>query len=230
MEGVDLLLLCGGLGTRLREVVFDRPKPMADIKGRPFLDILIDHAAGFGVRRFILCAGFKADFIEDHYRTEDERLEIVVSKEAEPLGTAGAIKNAQPLIQSYTFLIMNGDSFCPVALDKFLDFHAGKEADISIALSKMRESAEYGSVKLDEEQRITGFDEKVISQGGGLVNAGIYAFNKAMLDLIPAGRKFSLERELFPNILDKGIFGYVTEKRLVDIGTPERLEIAKGLW
>ena len=121
---VDVVILCGGKGTRLSEVVRDRPKPMSEINGRSFLDILIGYVSGFGFKRFILSVGYKADYIKDYYKNNRFSFEILFSRENEPLGTAGGVKQAENLVQSNPFLVMNGDSFCPVDLLQFLDFHS----------------------------------------------------------------------------------------------------------
>ena len=228
---IDVLILCGGLGKRLRGVVNDKPKPLADINSRPFLDILIDYVASYGFRRFILCIGYMGDVIKQHYQTRESSLTILFSEEREPLGTGGAIKNAEPLIQSNPFLAMNGDSFCPVDLCAFLDFHTSKGALFSIALVRARETQDYGVIALGESQRIVSFDEKKVWTGPypspSFINAGIYLFESHILSLIPSHKNFSLEYDLFPKVIDREFYGYVTSETLIDIGTPERYEKAK---
>ena len=236
---IDVLILCGGLGKRLRGVVNDKPKPLADINSRPFLDILIDYVASYGFRRFILCIGYMGDVIKQHYQTRESSLTILFSEEREPLGTGGAIKNAEPLIQSNPFLAMNGDSFCPFDLCAFLDFHTSKGALLSIALVRAEETQDYGVIALGESQRIISFDEKKdrswsLSQvGAGLcpspsfINAGIYLFDSHILSLMPARKAFSLEYNLFPKVINREFYGYVISETLIDIGTPKRYEKAK---
>ena len=226
-EDIDVIILCGGLGTRLREVVDDRPKPMVEIDGRPFLDVLVDYVARYGFTRFILCTGFKGDLIKRYYEKKRGRLIFVVSDEDQPLGTAGAIKNAESFIESNMFLVLNGDSLCEIDIGDFIKFHIGKGALISIAVTTMESPVEYGVIRLDEDQKIISFGEKIPANGNDLVNAGMYVFDKKILKEIPSGQKLSLEYDLFPGILDKGLYGYVTEKRLLDIGTPERLAMAR---
>jgi len=226
-QDIDVVILCGGLGTRLQGVIDDRPKSMAEIDGRPFLDILIDYVARYGFTRFILCTGFKGDLIRRHYETKRSGLFFLISEEKMPLGTAGAIKNAESFIGSDTLIVLNGDSLCEIDIKDFLSFHIRKKALISIVLTAIKNSMDFGVVRLDRHQKIIGFSEKVMMHGNGLVNAGIYIFDRKILKKIPSGEKQSLEHDIFPGILDKGIYGYVTEKKLLDIGTPERLEIAK---
>ena len=232
---IDVLILCGGFGKRLRDVINNRPKPMAEINGRPFLDILIDYVASYGFRRFILCIGYMGDVIKQYYQERGSSLTILFSEEREPLGTGGAIKNTEPLIQSNPFLVMNGDSFCPIDLCAFLDFHTSKGALLSIALVKAKETQDYGVIALGESQRIVSFDEKRVGagfcsspvEGNSFINAGIYLFDNHTLSTIPSHKNFSLEYDLFPKIINREFYGYVTSETLIDIGTPERYEKAK---
>ena len=229
-KDIDVIILCGGLGSRLNTVVDDRPKSMGEINGRPFLDILVDYVACFGFTRFILCTGFKGDLIKRYYENKRGRLIFVVSNEDQPLGTAGAIKNAESFIESDMFLVLNGDSLCEIDIEDFIKFHIGKGALISIAVTTMESPVEYGVIRLDKDQKIISFGEKIPVNGNDLINAGMYLFDKKILKEIPSGQKLSLEYDLFPGILDKGLYGYVTEKRLFDIGTPERLTMAKDYF
>jgi D-glycero-alpha-D-manno-heptose 1-phosphate guanylyltransferase len=226
-QDIDVVVLCGGLGKRLHNVLDDRPKPMVEINGKPFLDILIDYVARYGFTRFILCTGFKGDLIRRHYETKRSGLVFLISEEKIPLGTAGAIKNAESFIESDTFIVLNGDSLCEIDIKDFLSFHIRKKALISMVLTTIKNPMDFGVVRLDRDQKISGFSEKVMTHGDGLVNTGIYFFNRKILKEIPSGEKLSLEYDIFPRILDKGIYGYVTDKTLQDIGTPERLEIVK---
>ena len=224
---IDVVILCGGAGKRLRGVVNGRPKPMVEINGTPFLDILINYVAGYGFQRFILCTGYLSDVIKNHYQGKEGAIRIVFSKEEEALGTGGAIKNAESFLQSKLFLVLNGDSFCKVDLRDFLSFHTRRKAAISIALTTIERPLDYGVVKLNEDQQIISFNEKTSMNGTNLVNAGVYIFGRTVLSQMPSGKKFSLEYDFFPDILGKGIYGYATSERLLDIGTPERLEQAR---
>jgi len=113
---IDVAILCGGLGTRLKNVINDRPKSMAEINGTPFLDLLIDHIAKFGFKHFILCTGHMGETIENRYAGKKPAINIEISREIQPLGTGGALKNGSQLITSNPFLVVNGDSFCAVDL------------------------------------------------------------------------------------------------------------------
>ncbi|MCK4795557.1 MAG: nucleotidyltransferase family protein, partial [Desulfobacteraceae bacterium] len=229
MEEINVIILCGGQGKRLQSIVNDRPKPMAEVGGRPFLDILIDYVASFGFRRFILCICYMGDFIRRHYQNRKGPLETIFSEEKKPLGTAGAIKKAEPFIGSSPFLVMNGDSFCKVDLRRFLKFHLTTKALSSIVLTNTKDTDSYGNVTLGKSQRIINFSEKTKSHKNSLVSAGIYFFQKEILSLIPANKNFSLEKDLFPSIVDKGFYGYVSTKEFIDIGTPERHKKAREI-
>ena len=229
-KNIDVVILCGGLGKRLQSVVNDRSKPMVEINGRPFLDVLIDYVASFGFRRFILCIGYMGDFIKRYYRNREGLLEIIFSEEKEPLGTAGAIKKAESLIRSSPFLVMNGDSFCKVDLRIFFQFHLKKKAFSSIVLTNATDTDDYGNVVLGESARIIAFDEKTKKQKSNLVSAGIYLFQKEILSLIPANKNFSLEKDFFSKKVSNRFYGYITQKTFIDIGTPARYKKAEELW
>jgi D-glycero-alpha-D-manno-heptose 1-phosphate guanylyltransferase len=230
LNNIDVVILCGGMGKRLQSVINDRPKPMAQIGDRSFLDILIEYIAGFGLRRFILCAGYKADFISNYYKDKYHDLEIVISIESEPLGTAGAIKNAQKHIKSDVFLALNGDSFCEVDLREFAKFHINKNAFISMVLVDIDDISDCGSVEINKDMRIISFIEKLLTVKSGLVNGGIYFFNKDILKCIPKGITYSIEYEIFPKVLDNGIYGYISTGKFIDIGTPQRYTQARDYF
>lgn len=225
---IDVLILCGGRGTRLQSVAPDKPKPMVTVDGRPFLDLLIDHVAAFGFRKFILCAGHQAEVIEDHYRGGRSGKSILVSKEPRALGTGGALRHAAPLVESDVFLAMNGDSFCGLDLAEFVDSHlASGDARATVAVAPSSDPSDYGGVNVDRRGRILSFDEKNPQAGTHWVNAGIYLFHRSMLSCIPPEKPVSLEKEVFPSMVGQGLYGFKTDCELFDIGTPERLERAR---
>jgi D-glycero-alpha-D-manno-heptose 1-phosphate guanylyltransferase len=228
IDDMDVLLLVGGVGSRLRSIISDRPKPMAEIMGRPFLDIIIDHVSGFGFRRFVLCTGYLSSAVMDYYGTKTGTYEIVFSKEDKPLGTAGALKNAEELIQSSLFLVMNGDSFCPVDLSEFRDFHLTKNALVSMVVVEAENPGDYGLLGLDDTGRVIEFEEKRRKKRA-FINAGIYLFSEDIFSLIPLDTKYSLEYDLFPKLIGREFYGFTCNEKLIDIGTPERYEQAKKI-
>jgi NDP-sugar pyrophosphorylase family protein len=225
----DVVILCGGLGTRLKKVVSDRPKAMAEINNRPFLDLLINHIAKFGFHRFILCTGYKADNIVYYYANKKNAFAIEISNETKPLGTGGALKNAERLIKSDPFLVLNGDSFCDADLSGFLQFHFRNKSILSIIVAKTGNTRDYGTIRMDAGGRIVQFSEKTNQGKTAFINAGIYLFSEKALSLISAGMEFSLEYDLFPTLTGKAFYGYMSESEVLDIGTPGRYEKAKRL-
>jgi len=223
MKNIDVMILCGGLGKRLRVMVSDRPKSLAEINGIAFLDILIQHVASFGLKRFILCSGYMGDTIREHYQQIPGALEIVFSQEKEPLGTGGAIKNARSLIQSSPFLVLNGDSFCKFDLRKFYKFHLIKKAILSIVLSKLKNDQSSGIVILDQDKRIVEFKEKAELTRGTYSSAGIYLMEQEIFQIMKNKMVFSLEYDIFPALTVKDCYGYYCKNCFIDIGTPQNL-------
>lgn len=225
-KDIDLVILCGGLGRRLSSVTKHIPKPMAKMGSRPFLDLIIEHALSFGVRRFVLCTGHKAEIIENYY-SDKKQLDIVFSHENVELGTGGAIKNARPHIKTNPFFVMNGDSLCRIDLQNFLEFAIERESLISIVLTMEGMQNDVGSVKINEDGRISEFFEKGEYQKTHYVNAGVYIFSKDVFSYMPDTSKFSLEYDFFPEMTGKDAYGYVVSQDFIDIGTPETYEAAK---
>lgn len=238
---MDAVVLCGGLGKRLRPEVGQGQKTMAAIHGRPFLDLLLQYLKAQGLSRVILCTGHYAEQVEAYYRDRDFGLEIVFSREEQPLGTGGAIKNAAAFVQSDPFLALNGDCFCRLDYRRFVDFYAARRARAVIALSKAEDRKDYGSVVIDAEDRIVRFEEKV---GGpedrregkassGYVSHGIYCFSRGIFALMPPAKQFSIERDFFPQLprqIKDGFLGFVVTEPFIDIGTPERYQKAQGMF
>ena len=229
ISNLDVLILCGGFGKRLKENSQNCPKPMVEINGRPFLEILIDHTSSFGFRRYILCAGFKSKVIEQYFQKKNDDNTYILSKEDEPLGTGGGIKKAAPYILSSTFIVLNGDSICRANLNDFVDFHESNNASVSMAVATINDVSEYGSVVINDRSEINEFKEKSDHiKGQGLINAGIYLFKKPVLDQISSGQNISLEKEFFPSMIGQKFYGFKTKERLFDIGTPQRLETLRS--
>lgn len=223
-ENIDVLILCGGLGKRLKEVTgLAAPKPMIEFGGRPFLDLMIDYMAGFGFRRFILGVGYMAGVIESYFKINKKaELETIFSREDTPLDTGGAVKEAKRFIKSRSFFVLNGDCISEFNPLDFLEFHKKKCSKLSILLNKIADGREYGEVKIDQESRVVKFDEKSGRVGECLINSGVYIFNQEVFDMMPDSRRFSLERDLFPAMIGRDIFGCKTSSFFIDIGTPQR--------
>lgn len=225
---IDVVILCGGLGTRFRSVFSDRPKALAQIHEKPLLDIILSFFIQHGYQRCILCTGYLSEHIEKYYYKSPFAKYLFFSRETEPLGTGGAIKNAQDYITSENFFVINGDSYCDIDLPTFHDFHDQKErASISMVLASQKDREDAGNVLVDEDSdEITSFSEKTPSNQRKYINAGIYIFHKKILEYIPEKQNFSLEYSLFPKFINKGFYGFISNNEVIDIGTPERYERA----
>jgi NDP-sugar pyrophosphorylase family protein len=226
---VRAFVLCGGAGTRLRPVLADRPKSMAPISGTPFLQLLLDRLRSQGVNDVILGTGYMAEKIERYFGGGSKfGLCLRYSREYEPLGTGGALKLAEPLISDPVF-VLNGDSYAEWELVPMLGLFTAKKAAAVVVLQSAADVTRYGSVALDRDGRITQFVEKGASAGPGLINAGVYLVRKQIVRDLPAGMAISLERQVFPHLLDRGIYGLVCSGLFIDIGIPDDFQRAQTL-
>jgi D-glycero-alpha-D-manno-heptose 1-phosphate guanylyltransferase len=220
-------VLCGGLGTRLRSVVSDRPKSMALVGGVPFLELLLKRLRAQGVTEVILGTGYRAEQIESFFGNGEKLgLRLQYSREDEPLGTGGAVKLAEGLL-SDPILVLNGDSYVDWDLNPVLDLFRQKTADIVMVLQEVPDVARYGSVTLDAAGRVAEFVEKGSRGGAGLINAGIYLLRKKIVTSLPPGRATSLERDVFPKFLGRDFYGVVSRGIFIDIGVPVDLDRAQ---
>lgn len=228
-SGLTCVILAGGLGTRLRSVLPDTPKPMAAVDGRPFLEYLLAQVCQAGLTDVVLCVGHKAEVIENH--VADGRkygLRIRYSRERELLGTAGALSQATNLIQSDPFLVANGDSYCDVEIHELLKEHQTRDAVATIVVNWVEDQSRYGGAVLGPEDTVVRFAEKTIS-GPGYINGGIYVLKRAVLDLVPPGQYCSIEHDVFPLLAGHGLYAFKTSGTFIDIGTPAELERARRL-
>jgi len=221
LSEITAVILAGGLGTRLRPVLSDRPKVLADVMGRPFLTYLFDQLAHAGAREVVLCTGYMAGSVREEMGESYRSLRIKHSMEDVPVGTGGAVRLALPLIKSDTFIVMNGDSYVNVDLKNFLAWFLRKNIVAALILRKMPDSSQYGRVVLTEDGCIESFEEKGKNTGPGWVNAGIYLLKRKLVETIPPGKVYSLEREFFPRLVGRNLYGYRCKGQFIDIGTPE---------
>lgn len=231
LAAIDALILCGGVGSRLRPVISDRPKGLAPVHGRPFLDILVEDLTQQGFRRIIFCVGHFKEQIIARYQARNDA-EYLFSRENVPLGTGGAVQNALPLIRSNTFLVMNGDSRCHIDFSEFYQFHLDKAAEVSFVLTESKNRHDGGAVSIDRTQQVSRFSEKPSPQAHKrLINAGIYLAQIDAMEIQNTPPPFSLEYDVFPVLVKtKPCFGFVIKSQLVDIGTPERYRKANENW
>jgi D,D-heptose 1,7-bisphosphate phosphatase len=231
-EKVDAIILAGGLGTRLREVTSDLPKVLAPVRGKPFLDIILHSLNAYGfIRRVVIAVGYMSEKIISHYGGEQPyRFEIAFSIERELLGTGGGIKRALKLTSTSNVLVLNGDSYVETDLNQLCWDHKTKGADMTIVLKSVDDAGRFGMVSLDRDSRVVNFEEKKERSNGtalqGIVNAGVYLLDRSLFDGVEDGIPVSLERELFPAILGKKIYGHVSKGKFIDIGTPESFRMA----
>ena len=225
LSEIPAAILVGGLGTRLRDRVPDRPKALADIARRPFLNYQLDWLAQAGIATVILCTGYRGGQIQRTFGGAYRDLRLRYSHEPTPRGTAGALRYALPLLDAEVVLAMNGDVFCEADLGAFWAWHRRRAAAASIALSRVEDTSRYGRVRVDRAGRVQEFEEK--SAGGpGWVNAGLYLLSRRVIAQIPSGRPVSIEHDIFPKCVGRGLYGYRSRGRFLDIGTPERYRAA----
>ena len=223
---VDTVILCGGLGTRLQSVVGDRPKALAPVQGRPFIDLLLDEMIGQGLRRFILCVGHMQEQITGHLAQRHDAV-FQFSIEARPLGTGGAIRNALPLVTSDPFMVQNGDSMCRVDLAGMLRFHRQNGAALTLAAAPKGERSDAGTLQIASNGQLLAFQEK--AGLGDSINAGIYLMTRGSTSNWPRVYPFSLERDVIPNLIGRQpCFTFKTQGEVHDIGTPDRYQSAQN--
>jgi D-glycero-alpha-D-manno-heptose 1-phosphate guanylyltransferase len=220
-SAITVAVLAGGFGTRLRSVISDRQKVLAEIGGRPFLTYLFDQLASFYINHVVLCTGYRGDQIKKILGNSYKSLMITYSQESTPLGTAGALRNAYTHFASDHILVLNGDSFYETDIAAFWNWHTSKKAFCSVLLTEVDDTSRYGRVETDEQGVIVQFSEKGKNTGPGLINAGIYLMNKRLVSSIPTGKRVSLEQEMFPRWSGNNLYGCRSEGRFIDIGTPE---------
>ena len=214
----EAIILAGGFGTRLREVVANVPKPMAQVADRPFLDYLFEYLEHHGVKRAVLSVGFQGDIVQNHYQDKYGAIDLEYAFEEEPLGTGGAIRFALSKCHSENVLILNGDTFFDVDLNALNDFHEHS----TMVLREVERPDRYGTLELDESSNITSFMEKRKGLTTGLINGGVYVINKSTFGDFDLGDKFSIENEFFaPHCQAISLKGFVSEGYFIDIGIPE---------
>lgn len=229
LASATAVVLAGGLGTRLRRIVADRPKVLASVAGRPFLSHLLDQVGASGIRRTILCTGHLGGQIRSLYGDSYDGLDLIYSHETEPAGTGGALRLALDHIDSSTILVMNGDSYCDADLFDLWDWHHVHPAHVSIVTADVPDASSFGRIEVDANDQILRFAEKTAEPTPGRINAGVYLMHTALLGRIPNDRPVSLERELFPRWIGAGgVFSYPTGAPFIDIGTPDRFARAEA--
>jgi len=236
VAATEAVILAGGLGTRLRPSVQGAPKSMALIAGHPFLCYQLSWLRLWGIRHVVLCIGYKGRQICEYFGNGKRwGLSIRYSVERKPLGTGGALRNAQRLLSKTWFLALNGDSLLDVDLGALVEFHRKRNAVATLALAEADSSRRYGFVQLGSMGNICSFLEKPVFsrrpdtsvRRPPLINGGVYVLASQVLDQIPSGRNVSLEKEVFPSLVGKGFYGFPTRAYFVDIGLPRNYQKAQ---
>lgn len=230
-KSLDAIILVGGKGTRLQGVVSDRPKPMAEVAERPFVEWLLLNLRAQGVRRVIFCTEYMSEMIEAHFGDGRQwDMEIGYSRDPVPLGTAGAVRYALDKVRGERFLVLNGDSYCRIDLKRLARAHANGRASATLWLVTVDDCRRYGAVDIDEDGAVRGFQEKSSDQRAGLVNAGLYLLERKIIKAIPEGCAISLETEIFPQLVGRGLHAVVGKGPFLDIGTPEAYASAESFF
>lgn len=219
---MQAILLAGGLGTRLQSVVNDRPKPMALIDGKPFMEYVVHELSRHGIRDIIFAVGYKGSMVEEYFGDGSKfGVSVSCAYEETLLGTAGAIKNAARYRREDKVFVLNADTFYRIDYTRLLRLVEEKELEMGLVLREVPDVSRYGQATL-LDGLLTGFDEKVALKRPGTINGGIYLLSGALIDEIPGG-KVSLEHDMIPKWLMEGrrLGGIVNDGYFIDIGIPE---------
>lgn len=227
MKLLKALILAGGFGTRLRPLSCARPKTLFPIVNKPLLQWTFERLARNGVAEAILAVNHQTEIFIKQSRIPKYKMKIAYSRDPlkKSLGTGGPIKKAEKLIgHDEPFLVLNGDIFADINYTDVLKIHEKKEAIATIALHKVEDPSRYGVAELTRENRVTRFMEKPPKETAptNLINAGVYVLSPEIFNYIPEKRKVSLEREVFPKLVEEGrLYGYVSDGFWMDIGEQE---------
>jgi mannose-1-phosphate guanylyltransferase len=218
------VILVGGQGTRLRPLTSTVPKPVVRLVDRPFISFMLEWLHGHGIDDVIMSCGFLAESVRSVLGDGSNlgiRLRFV--EEPEPLGTAGALKLAEPMLDE-RFLMLNGDVLTDIDLSAQIAQHLDSGARATLSLVPVEDPSAYGVVVLEEDRSVRDFVEKPSPEkiDSNLISAGAYVLEREILELIPAGRKVSIEREVWPRLIGNGLYGFPSGSYWLDIGTPER--------
>jgi NDP-sugar pyrophosphorylase family protein len=229
LAGLDVLILAGGLGTRIRTVLGDTPKVLAPVHGRTFLDHLLDRLAMLGAARAVLSLGYLADKVVEHLQRHGAALPVGIVVEQQPLGTGGAVRLARPQLTSNPVLVMNGDTWLDTDYAAFLASHRAQARPVSILCVAVDDISRYGQVVIGSDGAVSRFAEKNTAQPGpGTISGGVYLLSQQALEHLDTVTGPSLERDFLEQLPAGTIHGFAaSQARFIDIGTPETLPLAK---
>lgn len=225
------VIIAGGLGTRLRPLTYNTPKPIVPVANRPFVVHQIEHLVRHGATEVILNLHYLSEEIKKLLNDGREwGIKIHYSIEKHPLGTAGAVKNAQKYFDQGPMVIFNGDVLTDINISKVVNYHREKNARVTLTLTEVEDPTAFGLILTDKNGRVTNFIEKPSWDmvTAKTINAGIYVVDPGIFDTVPLNKPYSFERELYPGLLEKGepIFGYLSDAYWLDIGNPAKYKEA----
>lgn len=216
------LILAGGLGTRLRSVLNDIPKPLAPVNGIPYIAYILNMIYQKGIRDIILSVGYKAEQFDAIITIQKNilpDLNITLVVEQEPLGTGGAVRYCYELHPDDSYLIFNGDSFCDFSLESLV--HIGRSSGSAMVVAKVPNVSRYGEVTFLDDGKVLAFHEKKELVRSGWINAGIYYLPGKTIEKCQTKQAFSFEHVIIPQLLDIGLYTVKAEGAFIDIGIPE---------
>jgi D-glycero-alpha-D-manno-heptose 1-phosphate guanylyltransferase len=223
----NAVVLAGGLGTRLKSVIKDIPKPMAMVAGKPFLQHILDHLYNYGFKQIVLSVGYKSEIIQDFFKNEYRGILIKYAIEKKPLGTGGGIRLAGELFADEPYFIFNGDTLFRADLWSMEDVFFNQKSDLVLALKPMENCFRYGTVELNDDNKVITFNEKE-STKKGLINGGVYLMNNTVFKNDTLSSSFSFEKEIMENSMDTlNIHGIISDEYFIDIGIPTDYEKAQ---
>ena len=232
------IIIAGGLGTRLRPLTYNTPKPIVPVANRAFVLHQIELLRQHGIDEVILNLHYLSDNIKSILDDgKNLGLKIRYSLEEHPLGTAGAVKNAEEFFGDGPLVVFNGDVLTDINISQILDFHKEKKARVTLTLTRVEDPTSYGLILTDQDNRVSQFIEKPsweqianfsASGPADTINAGIYVIDPQIFKNVPKGAVYSFERQLFPELLEQGvpIYGYITDRYWIDIGKPVQYQQA----
>ncbi len=228
---ISAVVLAGGFGTRIKHLLGDSPKPMAQVNGKPFIEWVVRYLAAQKISNIVLSTGFMSETIGKHFQPQPvKNVRVTCVPETKPLGTAGGFLNAirGKTEKSAAYLVLNGDSLAPAPLEGFFKSLDDPKIDGAILGVKVSDASRFGTVSQNAGGELAGFNEK--KSGAGIINAGIYLFRANAIERFPKKSPVSFETEVFPALVASGarLKVCVTDAPFLDIGTPESLPLAEN--
>jgi len=224
---MQIIILAGGKGTRLWPITENIPKPMVKVAGQPFLNHLLRYYSKYNISKVCIAVGYKHDVIMNNFSNSYNQIPLVYSVEENALGTGGAVSQSLSLLDDDDIVVTNGDTFFSVDLNEMMAFHLCNQSDITIAVKPFKNYDRYGTVLIDTESKIIGFQEKMKMENG-LINCGTYIVKRSVLQNLDLPLVFSFETDMLEtNVSNINEYAFVSEGYFIDIGIPEDLERAQ---